>query len=258
MSIYIYPYKLASQSARALAMGLSSVLPYRPLLVRPNGRFKPRRDSIVINWGSSTEPTWKFDPEQDLNDPISVALTANKLHSFTIFKQFEVPTPEWTTNQDEAQTWVNDGSTVLVRHLLNGHSGQGIEIVQEGGVPEAPLYTKYKKKRAEYRVHVFKGEVIDTCQKKKSTEANNSGSVNTFIRSYANGWVFCRNDIVPCSRREELAIRAVQALRLDFGAVDIIYNESEDSYYVLEVNTAPGLEGTTLTKYVEAIAKLQE
>jgi D-alanine-D-alanine ligase-like ATP-grasp enzyme len=38
---------------------------------------------------------------------------------------------------------------------------------------------------------------------------------------------------------------------LDFGAVDVIWNEKEDKYYVLEVNTACGLEGTTLDKYVE-------
>jgi len=256
--ISIYPYKLASQSARALAMGLSSVLPYRPLLVRPDGRFKPRRDSLVINWGSSTEPNWIFNQGHDLNAPVYIALAANKLDSFKCFTQFNVSHPLWTESKDVAQNWINDGSVVIVRHLLTGHSGQGIEIIQEGEVPTAPLYTKYKKKRAEYRVHVFKGEVIDTCQKKKSTEANNSGSINTFIRNHVNGWVFCRDGIIPSPPREKLAIRAVEALGLDFGAVDIIYNESEDTNYVLEVNTAPGIVGQTLTKYVEAIAKLQQ
>ena len=49
---------------------------------------------------------------------------------------------------------------------------------------------------------------------------------------------------------------AIKALGLDFGAVDIIYNEAEDQHYVLEVNTAPGLEGTTLQKYTEAILEM--
>jgi len=52
-----------------------------------------------------------------------------------------------------------------------------------------------------------------------------------------------------------VALAAVSALGLDFGAVDIIYNEHENQYYVLEVNTAPGLEGTTVEKYAEAFAK---
>ena len=42
---------------------------------------------------------------------------------------------------------------------------------------------------------------------------------------------------------------------LDFGAVDLIWNEHENKCYVLEVNSAPGIEGTTLQQYVTAFAK---
>jgi glutathione synthase/RimK-type ligase-like ATP-grasp enzyme len=41
-------------------------------------------------------------------------------------------------------------------------------------------------------------------------------------------------------------------LELTFGAVDILRDINRVSY-VLEVNTAPGLEGTTLTNYERAI-----
>jgi len=44
---------------------------------------------------------------------------------------------------------------------------------------------------------------------------------------------------------------AVNCLGLDFGAVDIIYNQKKDVSFVLEVNTAPGLEGSTLNEYVK-------
>lgn len=254
--IYIYPYKLASEGARSLRNTLSAILPYRVKLVHPDGRFNPRRTDLVINWGNTAFPTsWKWDAK-DFNHPKDVQLACNKLSAFWAFKNHDVPTPEWTVDQNEAQDWVNNGFTVIVRHLLTGHSGQGIEVVSEGEVPKAPLYTKYKKKRAEYRVHVFQGEVIDTCQKKKLTEANRAGAVNTLIRNHSTGWVFCRDGIVPCPAREELAVKAVQALGLDFGAVDIIYNEHKNQHYVLEGNTAPGLEGTTLAKYAEAIGKL--
>ena len=67
--------------------------------------------------------------------------------------------------------------------------------------------------------------------------------------------MFCRDDVVRNDTMDLLAISAVDSLGLDFGAVDIIWNESEDQYYVLEVNTAPGVEGTTLQKYTEAILK---
>jgi len=230
-------------------------------MVRPDGRFKPKRTDIVINWGNSTIPSWNFAETIDLNSPSKIEITANKLKSFQRFKQFSdtencsIFTPRWTENQNEAQNWLDNGSTIVVRSILNGHSGQGIEIIQEGTLPQAPLYVEYKKKRAEYRVHVFKGEVIDTQQKKKRTEINRPATFNTFIRNHANGWVYCRDDITSDIFRDALAILAVQALGLDFGAVDIIYNEHENQNYVLEVNTAPGLEGSTLDTYIGAILK---
>ena len=250
--IYIYPYKMGSQSAKLLRAGLSTALGKRIKMVHPTGKFRPRRDDIVINWGNNTQPNWKFT-HQDLNAPACVVAATNKAATFGLLKVNNVPTPDYTQVKDEAQAWVNDGCTVVVRHTTTGHSGQGIEIIETGEVPEAPLYVKYKKKRSEWRVHVCKGKVIDTCQKKKRNATERPASFNTRIRSYDNGWVFCRLDIVPDLRRDELAINSIKAIGLDFGAVDIIYNESEDTYYTLEVNTAPGIEGTTLERYVEAL-----
>jgi glutathione synthase/RimK-type ligase-like ATP-grasp enzyme len=40
---------------------------------------------------------------------------------------------------------------------------------------------------------------------------------------------------------------------LDFGAVDIGHRLIDNQFFVFEVNTAPGLEGTTLDKYAKAI-----
>ena len=55
------------------------------------------------------------------------------------------------------------------------------------------------------------------------------------------------------STRQEL--RGIQALGLDFGAVDILYMASNDTAKVLEVNTAPGIEGDTLVDYYNAFMK---
>ena len=43
----------------------------------------------------------------------------------------------------------------------------------------------------------------------------------------------------------------LKELGLDFGAVDVIWNEHESKAYVLEINTAPGLEGSTVEDYKE-------
>jgi D-alanine-D-alanine ligase-like ATP-grasp enzyme len=71
-----------------------------------------------------------------------------------------------------------------------------------------------------------------------------------YVRSYENGWIFAREDVVRNPAAEAAAIAAVASLGLDFGAVDVILREGKA--YVLEVNTAPGIEGATLSAYLEA------
>ena len=68
-----------------------------------------------------------------------------------------------------------------------------------------------------------------------------------------NGFIFARNEIqIP----EDVTVQATKAFEitgLDFGAVDVIYNERQSAAYVLEINTAPGLEGTTDTDYAQML-----
>ena len=89
-------------------------------------------------------------------------------------------------------------------------------------------------------------------QKKRRTNTEN---INSHIRNHANGWVFCREDIKINNKNDlfNQALLACNAANLDFGAVDIIYNQKQKKYYVLEVNTAPGLVGQTIIKYANAI-----
>ena len=118
----------------------------------------------------------------------------------------------------------------------------------------APLYTEYIPKKSEYRFHVFGGEVIDVQQKRKKRGFESTR--DTRIRNVNNGYVYCRDGINPPNGAADLAIRAVAACGYEYGAVDLIYNEKRDQCYVLEVNSRPGLMGTTLEKYAEALINM--
>lgn len=219
--------------------------------------YQPRWTDYVINWGCSTEWNWINRNKKSAN-----TLCVNKLDFFTQvdFWNAKAPDaemvniPEWTTDPEIVKDWVNSGSLVLARTKLNGHSGAGIILVDPpyDVITYAPLYVKYKKKRHEYRVHVFNGEVIDVTQKRKRKGAEH---LDTKIRNHQNGWVYCRENIEEPYDLRTQAINAMSAVGLQFGAVDIIWNEKEDKSYVLEINCAPGLEGTSLTKYVDAFVK---
>lgn len=164
-----------------------------------------------------------------------------------------VRTPEFTTSREEAFRWLIKGNTVVERHILNGNSGAGIRLVEPNGEEElskAPLYVKYVPKKQEYRIHVCGGEAVDIQRKARRKDVADE-DINWKIRNHDNGFIFARNEdgVVPPDVIVQ-AINSVKLLGLDFGAVDVIFNDKEQQAYVLEVNTAPGLSGSTLEGYV--------
>lgn len=256
--ITVLPYRRGSASAGVLARSISQWFGRKVFRVLPDSRTYRARTAprLFVNWGSSGEPVWNLAGHLRLNNPAAVRRASNKLLTFQAFAAAGIACPEWTADPTVARTW-GDKAEVFARTALNGHSGRGIVPCTPGTLANAPLYTKYIPKKDEFRVHVFQGQVIDIQQKKKRLDLPPE-RVNFKIRSYENGWVFCRQNIRKPDDLEALAIAAVQSLGLDFGAVDIIYNEKNNKCFALEVNTAPGLTGQTVNSYSNAIRNYVE
>ncbi len=240
----ILPYKSGSESAKALAQAL------RVKRIIPNGGYAPRSGVVVLNWGNSHP---HFYTARFLNKPEAVAIATDKLLTLRRLQEAGIPIPEFSTDRAVANRWLREGYRVVVRHKLRANSGDGIEIVrpeERWDVPLAPLYTKYTRKSQEYRVHVFQGRIIDLSEKRKR---NGTPPSEGLIRSHKHGWVFCREGINPPCSVSEQAIKAVAALGLDFGAVDVICRDGR--VWILEINSAPGLEGLTLQRYAQELRK---
>ena len=105
------------------------------------------------------------------------------------------------------------------------------------------------KKQDEYRVHIFKDKIIDTQKKGKRRDVEEA---NYRIRNVENGFIYMRENIEPPKILLDTAILAFSRFDLDFGAVDMIWNARNERAYALEINTAPGLEGSTVESYKEA------
>lgn len=239
MKIYIYPYRKGSKSVKALKKALGV-----RVIKRENSRFIHRPNRVVLNWGASD----RFNEGPVLNKAENIKKASNKLQAFNILSE-GVSVPEYTTSRQEASQWLLEGDSVVCRTILNGHSGNGIIIAEsEDQMVDAPLYVKYVKKTDEYRVHVFRDKAFFVQRKARRLEEENP---NWKIRNHANGFIFANKEVEVDERAKEMSVKAVELLGLDFGAVDVIYNKKQDSFYVLEVNTAPGLTGTTLEKYVD-------
>lgn len=253
--IILIGYKIGSRSLKNLQTSLKEDQQDRRVLrVRKNSiRYKRRPSDKIVAWGP-TAPC----PHTDAAQEAAKRLASNKLLSFQKFKEHGVSCPEWTDDPQVAVSWVTPTQSVVARYLLRSHSGKGISIITSENIhethPIAKLYVQYKKKKHEYRVHIFNGKVIDITQKKRKAGFENR---NNQIRNHQNGWVYCRDNVYIPEGMESLALAACSALGLLSGAVDIIWNEKENKCYCLEVNSAPGIEGTTCKKYTnEIIASL--
>ena len=211
----------------------------------------PLKNKIVINWGKSSQLNREFVNCKVVNPPEIVRKASNKLSTLFSLEGKGI-TPPWTENRSEAVLWLSEGNKVVCRTVLNGHSGEGIVIANnEEEMVDAPLYTKYIKKTREVRVHVL-GGICVLVQEKKRNKSIPDENVNWQIRNHHNGFIYAKN-VEPVGDALKCAIIAVKTLGLDFGAVDLIYNKQENKWYVLEVNTAPGLSESTVYKYINYI-----
>lgn len=226
--LVLVPNNMGSRAAKALAETLSSKLGYKVYRVKP-GRERGR-PSFKLNAGTAKD----------------VQLNA--------FSNNDVNCPEFTRDRSVAAGWIASGDSVMCRTLLRASEGRGIVVAEtEDQLVHAPLYTRYVKKKQEFRVHVLNGEVIDVQQKRK--RKGFEGDRDTKVRNLANGYVFCRDSIREPDGLRELARQACASLSYSLGAVDIAFNERNNRLVVLEVNANPGMQGTTLEKYADAIVK---
>ena len=151
----------------------------------------------------------------------------------------------------------------MVRETLTGHSGEGIVLIasqeewDQYSHTRAKMYVKYVPKKDEYRIHVSGGEVIDQQRKAKRSDFS-AENVNWQVRNHHNGFVFVREGVEPPEAVIESALQSVSLCGLDFGAVDVIWNNHRSKAYVLEINTAPGLENTTADNYATSLTSLAD
>jgi glutathione synthase/RimK-type ligase-like ATP-grasp enzyme len=197
-------------------------------LVRSNG--------CTINWGRSRT-------NAVLNPDISNS--TNKRIMRQLFAQNDVPMPRMVDVQDIIgfDYYFNKPFKIVGRP--DHHTkGRGFWLCQSILDIQRAIRGTHKKKAAthfmeyidaphEYRVHIFLGKSIRISEKKFDEDHS-----YTTIKPTGN-----------VKHVRKAAKKAVEALGLDFGAVDIL--ATDDECWVLEVNAAPGLGGTMPALYAE-------
>lgn len=273
--VRIYSHNPHSQSAAKISEGIPECLRIK----HTNSGYVSRETDIIINWGASKFPfecnvygssdtvhdhtgAYPISIQKDgnagyvLNPPYAVSTAIDKRKTFRILYDWGINVPKFTSDLLTVRGWLSKGYTVVGRKLSRASGSKGIHLMKPEdytnatgvALPQYPLYTLYRKKMDEYRIHVFCGQVIDFQQKKRSVSDERWQGDNQ-IRSFDRGWVYTRFEVFPPKHVIKTATRAVRRLGLHFGAVDVGFSQKTGQATIYEVNTAPGLDGTTLDSY---------
>lgn len=121
--------------------------------------------------------------------------------------------------------------------------------------PRRPLEPDFWVKRVsaddEWRLHFFRTAKGNIRLLRSGLKLPKGQGYHPWVRSHRLGWKISYIGGAPEALVEE-GRKAIAALNLDFGAVDIL-QDYHGRGVVLEVNTCPGLEAGTLSRYVEQI-----
>lgn len=214
----------------------------------PSGRSAPEeRLDHLIRWGSSSSV--RYRPDNVVNQRSAISNNVDKFGSLRRMDDAGVPVPNFSRSpRDIGYPAFGRGSS---------HEGGTDIVVVENDLQArqsgSDYFTEYIQSQSEFRVHVVDG-TIEKLSEKIAREVSEEDGRHPVIRNYDNGWRFLR----PQSGRPAgvvQAIAAVRAMELDFGAVDMIFDE-ENNPYVLEVNTAPSADPPTIQTYGEALADM--
>lgn len=204
---------------------------------------KTKLDTL-IRWGA-TKLVGK--PTKVLNTAKAIGLASNKLEALRTLKDNDIRVPK---------VFMPSGTIefpVLGRKVHHIGGNDIVLCLQKKDIPEAQrlgctYFTQYIPKTREYRVHVYEGQVIKTSEKKLTDPKL---CKDPWIWNYDEGYTYMSVKEKPVPTVRASAIAAVECLGLTFGAVDVIVGD-DNKAYVLEVNTAPGLQtDTSLAAYIE-------
>lgn len=244
MKLFVYPYVTASESAKLLAERLGA-----KRIKLQNSEYVHSEGKVVINWGNTRCPFIKnvLNPAEKLKE------TVDKLRLFRLLtrKGAGFNLPDYWVHPDDIP---DSAFPVLCRTTTTGYDGEGIVIANSRSeLVSAPLYVKLIEAEEEYRVTAVKGYGVTDIQTKRPRSGHSPDSP---IKTYSNGYGFQRLPVHNsyAYTLESMADSILKLTGLDFAGLDII--RKDDNYYLLEVNSAMGLEGQALERFATGIEAL--
>lgn len=242
---FLLHYRTTGPTGRELAKSLHCRYGSR---LTPKLRRELSQITNLIRWGNAGE--FPISVVREINSRKAILNASNKLRALKLMKEAGISVPAFSIDHNELNY------PVLGRNF-SGFGGKDIVVYEEKGNhhyygKSHDFYTTYIPNTREYRIHIVNGRIIRIQGKYLDHPDQHK---NKYVKNYDQGFRFRTPDTELHSRRKEESIAAVEALGLDFGAVDLIIG-TDKNHYILEVNTAPSCSPLTLSQYAEAIGAI--
>lgn len=166
----------------------------------------------------------------------------NKLKTFKALSKSDI-TIDYTTNFEKAIEWLNEGFIVVARQTATGANGEGLQYcttLEELTNAQGTFWTKYFPHTNEFRVNMWKGNVVSIYDKTRRPSGNFKFSL----------WIGQEKH----PQLVKIASEIWKNIKLDWCGVDIL-RDTEGNLKVLEVNSAPVLYPFTIKKLCKLITK---
>ena len=230
--IHVYYAAAGAESAKALTDEIKKTAKVQ-IHQQKKGPFVFEDGDLLVNWGGSTAQY--LGGTKWLNKKILV----NKLSMLRKFGSAGVPTVKFMEGKPGAVNW----------YARRFNHMDGDDLVEKLDIGD--FYVQHVDTVREFRVHVFKGEIIRASLKVPLEDGADP------IFKTGDKWGFStRNWKADLGVCKKVAIDAVAALSYDFGGVDVALLRN-GSPLVFEVNAAPWLGGDACRRYAKEIIALQ-
>ncbi len=208
------------------------------------------RCDVVINWGTSD--LWACDAPLVFNRDAESAI--NKFEMIKTLKNAGVPVPEYKTVGDNIQALADTQGCVYIRGFDNETRYAPVDSFDTDN--DAYASRPVAMKRREYRLHVFDGQIFAMYEK---VPKESFIGMPKLFKAETCDFRRVEPTISLCNLEgQSIAKRAVRALGLDYGAVDMIRTMGGASYVVCEVNSSSGLNTANVKRLVDLIRRKYE
>lgn len=172
-----------------------------------------------------------------LNSSAAVRNCISKPLSFECFKRAQVNTVDYVLKKPIPAHW----DWVVIRDDAEGRKAEGLSYHENNEhVPLGNLYTEYFEHKYEYRIMVFRNQVV-----------------GRYFKQEDNGdWYFNLQRPQGFDIIDDHCIRAAKALQIDYVGFDVVANTKKD-FRILEANSAARITDEAENAIVEYFLNLE-